>query len=372
MSSVRRILILNERDLGHPRAGGAEVHVAEIFGRLVRRGFEVTQLCSSFPDAEAEVVRDGMRIRRVGGLPFYYLHAGRACAQHTREGRADVVVECLNKLPFLSPLYSRAPVLALCHHLFGETAFRQVAWPIAAAVWSAERLIPWVYRRCAFVAISESTRGDLVRRGIPPQRVAVHHPGIRRPDVLLPDLLDRGQRISYLGRLEPYKNVDVLIRAVARLAHRFPAIELVVIGEGSDRARLEAACERAGVGARVRFVGFVSEAEKDRWLASSRVCVCPSSKEGWGLSVIESNAVGTPNVATDAPGLRDSVRDGETGFLVAEGDVEAFTARIGELLADDALAGRMSEAALAWSRRFDWDRAADQMAEALEAVVKAS
>jgi glycosyltransferase involved in cell wall biosynthesis len=369
---MRRILILNERDPGHPRAGGAEVHVAEIFRRLVPRGFEVTQLCSSFPGGDASEVQDGMQIRRVGGLPFYYVHAGRECARATREGRVDVVVECLNKLPFLSPLYARAPVLALCHHLFGETAFRQVAWPIAVAVWSVERLIPWVYRRCPFVAISESTKGDLIRRGIAPARVAVHHPGIRRPDLIPPELLERGQRVVYVGRLEPYKNVDVLIRAIARLVERFPRIELVVIGEGTDRARLEAACASAGIAQRARFVGFVSEAEKDRWLASSRVCVCPSSKEGWGLTVIESNALGTPNVASDAPGLRDSVRDGETGFLVPEGDVAAFAARIGLLLGDDALASRMSQAALAWSRRFDWDHAADQMAEALEAAVKPS
>jgi glycosyltransferase involved in cell wall biosynthesis len=366
---VRRVLILNERDPRHPRAGGAEVHVAEIFGRLAARGFLVTQLCSSFPGGAREEMQDGMRILRVGPLPFYYVQAGRACARITREGGTDAVVECLNKLPFLSPAYARAPVVALCHHLFGETAFRQVAWPIAAAVWSVERLIPWVYRRCPFVAISESTRGDLIRRGISGDRVEVHHPGIRRPDLVPPDPLERGPRVAYVGRLEPYKNVDVLVRAVAQLVERFPAIELVVIGEGTDRTRLERLSASLGIDARVRFVGFVSDAEKDRWLASSRVCVCPSAKEGWGLTVIESNALGTPNVATDAPGLRDSVRDGETGFLVREGHVDGFAARIAELLRDDALAARMSKAALAWSQRFRWERAADQMADALEAAV---
>jgi glycosyltransferase involved in cell wall biosynthesis len=96
--------------------------------------------------------------------------------------------------------------------------------------------------------------------------------------------------------------------------------------------------------------------------------VCPSTKEGWGLTVVESNAFGVPNVATDAPGLRDSVRHDETGFLVRDGDVEAFADRIAALLGDDALAARMSGAALEWSRRFDWERATDQMAASLEAV----
>jgi glycosyltransferase involved in cell wall biosynthesis len=99
--------------------------------------------------------------------------------------------------------------------------------------------------------------------------------------------------------------------------------------------------------------------------------VCPSAKEGWGLTVIEANAVGTPVVATDAPGLRDAVRDGKTGFLVAEDDVEGFADRIGSLLADDDLARTMAAAALEWSRGFNWDRAADEMAEALSATRRA-
>jgi glycosyltransferase involved in cell wall biosynthesis len=365
---VTRVLILNERDPRHPKAGGAEVHVAEIFRRLVPRGFEVEQLVSSFAGGAERETIDGMQVRRVGALPFYYLRAAAVCARESRRGKADVVVECLNKLPFLSPLYTRVPVLALCHHLFGEAAFRQVSWPVAATVWSVERLIPRIYRRERFVAISESTRDDLVRRGIAPERVEVQHPGIRQPELAPPGIAERKHQLVYLGRLEPYKNVDLLIRALTGLAERFPEVSLVVIGEGSERERLERLAEELCVAQRTRFTGFVSEAEKDRLLAGSRVCVCPSAKEGWGLTVIESNALGTPNVASDSPGLRDSVRHGETGFLVPEGDVAAIEERVGALLGDDALAARMSLAALAWSRRFQWDRAADQMAKALESA----
>jgi glycosyltransferase involved in cell wall biosynthesis len=363
---VTRVLILNERDPRHPKAGGAEVHVAEIFGRLAARGHPISMLSSSFPGAASRERVDEIEVERVGALPFYYPRAAWSCARATRRGSVDVVVECLTKLPFLSPVYSRKPVLALCHHLFGETAFQQVSWPIAAAVWSAERLIPTLYRREHFVAISESTRDDLVRRGIAGERVEVHHPGIQPPSLAPPDLAERGHRVVYVGRLERYKNVDVLIQAMARLAPKIPDAELVVIGEGGDRARLEGVAREAGMAERTRFTGFIEEAERDRLLAGSRVCVCPSSKEGWGLTVIEANALGTPNVASDAPGLRDSVRDGETGFLVPDRDVAAFADRIGALLTDDALALRMSRESIAWSKRFEWRHAADQMEAALE------
>jgi glycosyltransferase involved in cell wall biosynthesis len=360
------VLILNERDLHHPRAGGAETHVYEIFSRLVARGHAVAHLAVGFAGApRVERIR-GIEVRRLGPLPLYYPRAAWTTRRETGRGRFDVVVECLNKVPYGSPLYARRPVLALCHHLFGEVAFQQVAWPVAAAVWSAERVVPLLYRRTRFVAISDSTRRDLVARGVPAERISVSRPGVAH--AACAGALDtaRPRRVVYVGRLEAYKKVDLLLRAVARLTDALPDVEIVVVGRGPARPALEALARSLGLASRTRFTGFVPDTERDRLLADARVCVCPSEKEGWGLTVIESNAVGTPVVATDADGLRDSVRDGETGFLVADGDVEGFAQRIGELLRDDDLAQRMSRAALAWSRRFDWEIAADEMAEALQ------
>jgi glycosyltransferase involved in cell wall biosynthesis len=139
----------------------------------------------------------------------------------------------------------------------------------------------------------------------------------------------------------------------------------VVVGRGPARPGLEALASDLGLADRTRFTGFVDDPRRDELLAEARVCVCPSEKEGWGLTVMESNAVGTPVVATDADGLRDSVRHGETGYLVPDGDVDGFARRIGELLENDALSARMSAAALAWSQEFDWDRAGEDMARAI-------
>ena len=360
-----RILILNERDPRHPKAGGAETHVHEVFRRLAARGHAVTQRVSSFQGGAARDEIDAIRFERVGALPLYYPRAIARCASATRRGEFDVVVECLNKLPFLAPLYAARPVLGLCHHLFGDTAFLQVAWPIAAAVWSTERAIPRVYRNAPIVAISESTRDDLLARGVAPAQVEVQHPGIRRPEASPQPIARREPLVVYVGRLEPYKRIDVVLEAIARLAARRSDLRLALLGRGAERARLERRAVALGISDRVTFTGFVSDAERDGWLARARVCVCASTKEGFGLTVIEANAVGTPNVASDAPGLRDAVRDGETGFLVSGGDVAQFAARIESLLADDALAERMSCAALAWSQGFDWERAADGMERAL-------
>ena len=108
----------------------------------------------------------------------------------------------------------------------------------------------------------------------------------------------------------------------------------------------------------------------DALMGEARVCVCPSVKEGWGITVIEANALGVPVVATDAPGLRDAVRHDETGLLVADAAPEVFSERLSDaverLLTDETLLARLSSQALAWSRRFDWDSSAQRMAEVIE------
>ncbi len=366
MGTPCRVLVLNERDPRHPKAGGAEFHVAEIFRRLHERGYEVTLAASGFRGGASQECVDGLDVRRLGRLPLYYPRVAAYCARATRRGEFDVVVECLNKVPFFSPAYSAIPVLALCHHLFGEVAFRQVAWPIAATVWSVERLIPPLYRGLPFITISESSRDDLVARGIPAGDIQISHCGVEPTEVEVDVERVRPLRVAYIGRIEPYKRVDLVLDAMARLSDRFPEAELLVIGRGSATPFLEKRANELGLANRTRFTGFVSNRERDALLSECRVCVCASEKEGWGLTVIEANRVGTPVVASDAPGLRDSVRNEETGLLAPYGDVDAFATAIGRLLEDDALSLRMSRAALHWAGQFDWDRAASEMGQAID------
>ena len=373
MQRPLRVLLLNERDPRHPAAGGAEVHVAEVSRRMAGMGFEITQAACAFPGAPAREEQPGLRVWRLGPLGAYYPRVVRATARETRLGSFDLVIEHLNKVPYCSALYSRAPVLAVNHHLFGRSAFLQVAWPIALGVVALERMIPRCYRDVRWLAVSQSSRDDLVARGIPADHVGIVHNGIRTPQVAPRPFASRPLRLAYLGRLEPYKRVDLLLRAAASLVPRFPGLEIVLIGRGSARPALERLAAELGLAERARFTGFVADDERDALLADARVCACPSVKEGWGITVIEVNALGTPVVATDAPGLRDAVRDGETGLLVPDGPAVAFVARlaegIGTLLADKALGARLGEAALAWSRRFGWDATARDTARAAEALV---
>jgi glycosyltransferase involved in cell wall biosynthesis len=234
----------------------------------------------------------------------------------------------------------------------------------------AELGLPLFYRACPILAISESSRDDLRRRGLPADHIQVSHPGIDRPARTVDLETTRPRRIVYVGRLERYKRVDLALRATHSLVERFPDLELVVIGRGSERPRLEALARELGIADRTRFTGFVEREERDALLATSRVCVLPSEKEGWGLAVIEANAVGTPVVAADVPGLRDSVREGETGLLVTAGDAAAFENGLARLLEEDAFTLDLRRRAREWSDRFDWESAADEVQQAIEHAIE--
>ncbi|MFK7895400.1 MAG: glycosyltransferase family 4 protein [Myxococcota bacterium] len=369
---MRRILVLNERDPEHPKAGGAETHVFELFSRLAARGHQVTQYVSGFPGGAQSSLQSGIQIERRGGLAAYYASVIPRLRRAKRKQEFDLVVECLNKVPFYTPLYAGIPVLALCHHLFGEVAFQQVALPIAAGVFTAERGIPWAYKKSLFLAISESSRDDLIRRGLDPRMITVSHPGIDRP--LAADGLeqepnikdDRALRITYVGRLERYKRIDIFIEAAALLKERFPELILTIIGRGPERDRLESLARERGLGECTEFPGFISNEARDALLADSRACIFPSEKEGWGLTVIEANALGTPVVARDAEGLRDSVRHQETGLLVPSEDPADYARALSRLLETNETVFEMRQAAVDWSRRFDWTRATDDLEELVE------
>lgn len=364
-----RILVINWQDRLNPQAGGAEVHLHEIFGRLTERGHRVTLLVSGWEGAPRRAVVDGMEVVRAGRRYTFPLRV--LPAYRRMDGRPfDVVVENLNKIPLFAPLWVESPLAVLVNHLFGKTAFREAPWPVAATVWSAERFIPVVYRRVPFHAVSWSTRADLVRRGLPGARIEVVHGGIDHERYGPAPDLERASvpTFSYVGRLKRYKGLDVLVSAMGILRERGIEARLVVAGTGDDRERLRRLVEARGLGDRIRLPGWISEDRKVALLRKVWANLYPSPKEGWGLTNIEAAACGTPTVASDAPGLRESVVDGETGFLVPHGDPEAWAERLALICVDEVTRRRLAQGARAHAFRFSWERAADATERSLRRI----
>lgn len=369
-----RVLVVNWLDRQNPQAGGAEAHLHETFGRLALRGHDITLLASGWKGCDPRAELDGIEVHRTGARYTFSLAAPLYFRRRLADIPFDVVVEDLNKVPLFTRYWTRAPVVALVHHLFGTTAFQEASFPLAAATWLLERPIPFVFRNAPTIAVSASTREDLGRRGLDTSRIDVipngidlerytpHPEGVRTPE---PSLL-------FLGRLKKYKRVDLLVRAVALLASEGLDITLRVGGAGDDRPRLERVARDLGVEERVRFHGFVKEEEKLHLFRTSWLHALTSPNEGWGISIMEAAACGTPSIASDAPGLRESVVDGETGLLVPHGDVPALASSIASLVNDDERRHAMGRRARSFAEQYSWDASADQMEAFLGRVVAAS
>jgi glycosyltransferase involved in cell wall biosynthesis len=365
-----RILVVNWLDRENPLSGGAETHLHEVFGRLARRGHEVTALVSGWPGCARRAALDGIDVHRAGRRYTFSLAAPLHYRRLLAQRGFDVVVEDLNKVPLFTPYWTKGPVLLIAHHLFGWTAFQAGPLPVAAATWLLERPVPIVFRRCHAIAVSQSTKDDLVRRGMSAELIRVVPNGIDL-EYFSPGSGPRTPRptLLFVGRLKKYKRVDLVLDAVAALAREGIHVELLIAGEGDQRAALEARIRRLGVGDRVRLPGFVSESEKREALRTAWVHVLTSQKEGWGIANLEAAACGTPSVASDAPGLRESVVDRETGLLVPHGDVAALTDALRTLIGDPAMRERMGRQGRAFAQGFSWNAAADGVEEVLRQVV---
>jgi len=161
--------------------------------------------------------------------------------------------------------------------------------------------------------------------------------------------------LVYSGRLKPAKRPDHAIKAFKILKIKFPNAELWILGDGPFKDELEhMACEG------VRFFGYLDNIKRRELLMKSWVLVNPSVREGWGLNVIEANALGTPCVVYNLAGLKDAVQDHQNGLLAKAGDIEDLAQKIGLLFTDQSLRMELSRKALDTSRTFSWDNSANE------------
>ncbi|MEM5835087.1 MAG: glycosyltransferase family 4 protein [Candidatus Aenigmatarchaeota archaeon] len=359
-----KILILNWRCWKHPWAGGAERYLYEISKRLVKRGHEITWFVSSFDGAKEREFEDGIEIIRRGGKFSIYLHAFWYYLKELRKRNFDLVIEDINGVPFLTPLYVWKPKkMGIIHHLVGWKIFsKELKLYQAFIAWLAEKLIPIFYFHLPFITVSKSSKEELNKNFI--KKVSIVQNGLDfKIKAKTQTRKFRKPIIIYLGRFKKYKRIYLLINAFRIVKKRIKDAELWLVGGGDWK--FEGKVEG------VKNFGKVDEKRKKELLTKAWVLVSPSIKEGWGINVIEANACGTPCIAYDVPGLRDSIVDGKTGLLVKEnGNIEALANAIIKVLEDEKLRNKLSINALKWARRFSWDKSAKEFEKIIKMVSK--
>ncbi len=362
-----RITFLTWRDTGHPDGGGSELYVEELARHLVARGHEVTVLCARYPGSHRTSFDHGVRFLRRGGRLTVYLHGLLHLLTPTGR-RQDIVVEVINGLPFGARLVRRRGLVAVVHHLH-EKQWRMIYPGLAGRIgWFVEsRVTPRIYRQVPHVTVSESTRRGLRSLGIPDTGIRIVRNGLTSCELVEPRSPE--PRLVVLARLVPHKRVEHAFAVLAALRDEIPALRLDVVGAGWWRDELVAHAESLGVDDLVVWHGHVPDLERDRVLARAWLALLPSTNEGWGLSVIEAAAQGTPTVAyVDAGGVNESIVDGLTGVLVS--DLEAAIDEVRGLLGDPARLAELAAAARERAGTYSWASSAVDLEAALSAVAR--
>ena len=356
-SGLERVHILAWRDLEDPEAGGSEVHAANVARLWAEAGLEITMRTSAAQGAADDAHRDGYRVIRQGGR-YGVFGSGIAGELMGRHGPADGMLEVWNGVPWFSPVWSRIPRAVMIHHV------HQDMWDLVLAKWRAKvgkaletKIAPRAYRSSSIVTPSWSTRDEVVGiLGMQPDRVSVAPPGIDPKFHPGSEALSPTPLIVCVGRLMPPKRVDELIRVAHQVRTRHPDLELVIVGHGYERPKLEQLVTDLDATDWVRLAGYITDEElvslyRRAWVVSSA-----SIAEGWGMTLTEAAACGTPAVATNISGHRDSVVDNETGLLATSS--RDMVEKLDAVLSDRELQVRLAENARKRAAKWTWEACA--------------
>jgi len=363
------ILIFTWKDRQHPLAGGAEVVNEELIRRLVADGHQVTAVVGGFPGCEPEEMVDGYRVIRLGNAYTVYLHAWRYYRAHL-QGWADLVIEEVNTIPFFTRFYVHEQKLLFFHQLCRRIWFYQMIPPFNLLGFLAE---PLYLRMLAaggkVVTVSESTKQDLARYGFNRGEIELISEGISIKPV------------ANLNSVEKYNEPTLLsfgaVRAMKRTLHQvqafeiaklhIPRLKLRVAGKLNGRygKKVWRAIMKSRFSDDIEYVGEATPAQREELMQRSHLIMQTAVKEGWGLTITEAASQGTPAVAYNVDGLRDSIRNNETG-IITDCNPSALAQGIVNALRDEQAYTAMRKSAWRWSQDITFEQCYSDFKRALE------
>lgn len=369
-----KILILSWRGLGHPNAGGAEISTHEHAKGWVRAGHQVTLFTSYYNGAKKEEVIDGVRLIRRGGQFFGVQWTAFKWYIFESHPKYDLVIDQFHGIPFFTPLYVTTKKLAFIHEVTKEV-WRLNPWPwpfnLIPAVFGTvlEPLIfRLFYKNIPFMTVSASTKDDLTTWGIPQENITVVHNGLDIPSKRKIFSKEKTKTLIFLGALSKDKGIEDALKIFSILAIQ-NNFQFWVVGKGESHylKKLKLQCGKLKIDKNIKFWGFVTEEKKYELLQRAHLLINPSIREGWGLVVMEAASVGTPTVAYNVAGLKDSIIDGKTGIL-CQVNVQSFAEQILSLTYDREKYKKMRAECFGWSKKFKWDKSVKESLRLIETI----
>ncbi|MEK7543306.1 MAG: glycosyltransferase family 4 protein [Patescibacteria group bacterium] len=349
------ILILNWRDVKHPKSGGAEIVTLEHAKAWVKAGHAVTWFTAGFNNERTEEFVSGVKIVRWAGSLTVYLVAPIYYVLHRKE--FDIVVDEIHGIPFFTPLYVRVPIVAFIHEVAGDIWDSMYPFPINIVGRVLEIFYLRLYRNILFWADAHATIGDLVRHGVPKELcTAIPCPPLSRVLTKLPQK-ERVPTFLFVSRIVKMKGIEEVIRAFSLIYDELPTAQLWVVGtgEGAYVDSLKSILKSDHIRSRIKFFGFVSEEKKLMFMQKAHVLLHASVKEGWGLVVLESASQGTPAVVYDTHGLSEVVKHGKTGIVISDNSPETLAREAVWLYQHPDQYHEYQKNGIAWVKSLRWD-----------------
>lgn len=363
-----KILIFNWRDIKNPLAGGAERLTHELARRWVNKGHKVTLFSSAFSGYKKEEIIDGVKIIRAGNRLTVYYQAFRYYKKYF-QGQYDIVVDEINTIPFFTPLYVREPLLAHINQLAREVWFHEIPFPLSLLGFLIE---PWclkIYRNIPVITISQSSKEDLLNSGFSKTNIQIIPMGMDL-QIKRRENKEKEPTIIWVNRVIKSKRLEHALKAFEYVKRKIPNAKLWIVGPLSQsyRNRLQNLVRKLRL-KDVVFYNFVEERKKQELIQRAHLIVSTSVREGWGLTITEANALGTPAVVYDVAGLRDSTKNNETGLVCEENTPQVLAGNIIKLLGNSSLYQRLQEGAYRWGKEFTWDKSAQKAIEIIEKLI---
>jgi glycosyltransferase involved in cell wall biosynthesis len=358
-----RILWFNWRDIRNPEAGGAEVITHQVMERLAKKGHEMTLFTSRFKDCKLNENINGVDLIREGNKYTVYKRAEDYLKAYKHN--YDLVIDEINTRPFFTPKFVREKqIIAVIHQLAREFWFYETMFPLNyIGYYYLEKKWLSNYKNIVTVALSNSTKMDLEELGF--KKIFIVPPGLSVVPLLNVKEKEDKPTLVFMGRLTKAKRPNHALQAFSIVKREIPDAKMWIIGDGYLRKKLESSNIKD-----VTFYGYISNEKKYDLLSRAHIILVPGVREGWGLIVTEANAMGTPAIGYDVHGLRDSIRNGETGITIKEKTPAAMAQQAISLLRDSIRLSNYTKNALEFSRQFSWDNTANLYENILNIQVK--
>lgn len=362
-----KILILNWRDIKNPLSGGAEILTHELSKRLVAKGHIITQFSSYFDLAKEEETLDGVRIIREGNPDARTLLNSVQSKAYRRykkefEGKVDLVIDEVHGIPFFTPFYVKEKKVALICEVAGDLWDIAVSFPFNVLGKIIEKIYPFFYLKIKIITISNSSKKELSEIGFNSSQINIIPMGSNSNVVNSLPLKEKNETLIFLSRLSKSKGVGDAIKCIALLKDEFPDLTLWIIGRGEEafKKELDKLVSDLKLQQNIEFFNYVTEEKKQELLTRAHILLIPSAKEGWGLTVHEAGARGTPAIVYDVPGLNEVVKDNINGIICKINSPEELARNTRELFRNKDLYEKLQRGAINERKKHSWDKTASE------------